>query len=342
MEGDMESERTNGRKGGLDGHMEFFAGATKVHVLPDAESMGMVSARLALDAMREAQLSGKKTVLWLMAAPSGFAFYRAFVELCAAHPAYTALCAATEYYQFDDYPIARGDRRFPITFRHLLETQLFKPLARVVGELKGIHLLELGQGDENQVAETYARRLMAVADDPNTFLVQLKGIGMDGHWGFHGSETPLDRAPGIIRVPMNEANIHQQMLDWPEYFRRESDVPRHAYTCDVALFLKAHLIIDNVPQKSKMYSVLATYGTDEVIQDIPSSAIKRHPNSHAFLTSDSAAALLELRRIRAHNPSARLSDDWLRRLDMLWGSEDTESSTRNIAIMRRVLEKIGV
>jgi hypothetical protein len=163
---------------------------------------------------------------------------------------------------------------------------------------------------------------MAVADDPNTFLVLLKGIGMDGHWGFHGSETPLDRAPGIIRVPMNEANIHQQLLDWPEYFRSESDVPRHAYTCDVALFLKAHLIIDNVPQKSKMYSDARHVRYDEVIQ-YPSSAIKRHPNSHAFLTSDSAAALLELRHIRAHYPSARLSEIGCVSSTRLWGSEDT-------------------
>ncbi len=334
MEGNMDRHRKDS--------MEFFAGATKVHVLPDAASMGLASARLALEAMHEAHLAGKKPVLWLMAAPSGFAFYRAFVDLCAANPAYAALCAETEFFQFDDYPIARGDRRFPITFRHLLESRLFEPLERVVGELKGIHLLELGQGDEHQVAEAYARRLLAIAEDPKTFLVQLKGIGMDGHWGFHGSETPLDRAPGIIRVPMNEANIHQQMLDWPEYFHKESDVPRHAYTCDVALFLKARLIIDNVPQTSKMYSVLATYGTDEVIQDIPSSAIKRHPNSHAFLTADSAAALLELRRIRAHDPAAHLSEEWLRRLDALWGSEDTESAARNIAIMRRVLRKLGV
>lgn len=326
----------------MESDMDFWAGSTKVHVLSDAERMGEASARFALESMQSARREGKRPVLWLMAAPSGFAFYQALVSLCAANPEYASVCAEAQYFQFDDYPVARGDRRFPITFRHLLESQLFAPLAKVVGGLSDIHLLELGNGDEDSVAERYTELLLEAASNPEAFLVQLKGIGMDGHWGFHGSETPLDRAPGIIRVPMNEANIHQQMLDWPAYFRKEADVPRHAYTCDVALFLKAHLIIDNVPQRSKMYSVLATYGTDDVIQDIPSSAIKRHPNSHAFLTEDSAAALLELRRIRAQNPAARLSEDWQRKLDALWDSNDAESSRRNVAAMHRVLHKLSL
>jgi len=140
MGSEMESDRRGRKNVDLENNKEFFTNATKVHVLPNAGSMGIASARLALESICDAQLSGKKPLLWLMAAPNGFAFYRAFVELCAANPIYAALCAPTEFYQFDNYSIARSDRRFPITFRHLLESHLFKPLARVVGELKGIHL----------------------------------------------------------------------------------------------------------------------------------------------------------------------------------------------------------
>lgn len=322
--------------------MEFFAGYTIIHVMQNADSMGLASAKLALQTMQKAMKAGRKPALWLMAAPSGLAFYRAFVDLCAIDPEYAALCRETEFFQFDDYPISRNDRRFPITFRNLLESYFFKPLAQTVGPLKNIHLLELGNGDEEEAAKRYAEKLISVADDPKKFLVQLKGIGMDGHWGFHGSETPLDRSTGIIRVPMNEANIHQQMLDWPEYFPAEADVPRYAYTCDVSLFLRAHLIIDNVPQRSKMYSVLATYAIDEVIQDIPSTAIKQHPKSYAYLTMDSAGALLELKRLRENDSHAKLPEEWIRKLDALWDSDDIESSTRNIAMMREVLKYLKI
>jgi hypothetical protein len=141
---------------------------------------------------------------------------------------------------------------------------------------------------------------------------------------------------------MNEANIHQQKLDWPDYFRTGEDVPRYACTCDVALFLKARIIVDNVPQASKIYSVLAAYGNDIVSGRIPSSVLKQHPDSYAFLTRESAWALLEYRKARAGNPDAKISPMLLERLDSIWASADKTVEAENIAAMREVLKEFGM
>jgi 6-phosphogluconolactonase/glucosamine-6-phosphate isomerase/deaminase len=320
----------------------FRAGLTEIRVERDEAAMGAATARFIASAMKRAAERGERPALWLMAAPSAFAFYAAFAELASKDSELAALCREAAWFQFDDYPIGRGDPRFPITFRHLLETRFFGPMERICGRLKGLRLLEIGGPDDDRVCADYARSILEIAEDPRRCLIQLKGIGMDGHWGFHGHETPLDAAPAVIRVAMNAANIHQQKLDWPEYFREDADLPRYARTCTVSLFMKARVIVDDVPQASKIYSVLAAYGNDKVRGCIPSSALKTHPDSHAFLTRDSAWALMEYRRALALDPEARLNPSILGRLDALWSSDPPAARAAASRSMRAALEELGM
>lgn len=199
-----------------------------------------------------------------------------------------------------------------------------------------------GTEGDARVIEEYRKTVLRALEDPGTFVVELKGIGMDGHWGFHGSETPLDTPPQIIRVPMNSQNIHQQKLDWPQYFKTDADVPQFAYSFTVSAFLKADFIIDNVPQPTKEFSVLATYGTETVLNEIPSSALKNHPHAMAVLTEASARALLEYRDILLRGETA-LPPDTLKRLRLLWKSPDRpEVEEENIRKMEEVLKKLGI
>jgi 6-phosphogluconolactonase/glucosamine-6-phosphate isomerase/deaminase len=320
----------------------FRAGLTEVRVERDASAMGVATAAFVADAMKRAAARGERPALWLMAAPSAFPFYAAFTALAAGDAALAALCRTAIWYQFDDYPIARGDPRFPITFRHLLETRFFGPLQNACGELSGARLLEIGGEDEERVCVEYARQILATAADPRCCLIEVKGTGMDGHWGFHGSETPLDAAPAVIEVPMNAANVHQQKLDWPAYFKCDADVPAYARTCTVSLLMRARTIIDNVPQPSKAYSVLAAYGNDAVTASLPSTALKRHSDSHAFLTADSAWALVAYRRAVARDPRARLAPSIVERLEALWSSGDADATAANVAQMRSVLDELGM
>jgi 6-phosphogluconolactonase/glucosamine-6-phosphate isomerase/deaminase len=260
--------------------------------------------------------SGKRIVFWLMAAPSAFAWYEAFLQDCRTDTEFAAIVSQSEFFQFDDYPIGRSDPKFPVTFRHLLETQLFDQLGDALPPEDHIHRLELnGDGNDAAVLRDYEQKLLYRLNDLGTTVIQVKGIGMDGHWGFHGRETPLDAAPGYISVPINRQNRIQQTLDWPEYFPSVESVPYSAATATVNLFLMADHIIDLVPQPSKRFSVLATYGTNEPIGSIPASALKSHGSSWSFMTRAAAESLISYRR------TGSLRDTDVAAIDAIWGAD---------------------
>jgi len=322
---------------------ELTAGKVKIYVEADEAAMGRRTADMIAVELKKAASAKKTPVLWLMAAPSGFAFYKAFVELCASDEGLKALMPKTHFFQFDDYPVSRTDTKFPITFRALLEDYFFTPLQKVCGKLGNIHLMELtGGAEDEKVTSDYVKLLLKFLDDDGSYVVQIKGIGMDGHWGFHGADTPLDREPGIIKVRMKGQNIHQQKIDWPQYFKTDEDVPKFAYSFTVSLFMKADCIVDNVPQAAKEFSVLASYGNDAILNDVPSSALKAHPHAAAVLTEKSARALVELRELAAKTGARKITPEIHERLKALWKEPGRPEVERdNIAAMDGVLGKLG-
>lgn len=321
----------------------FQCGGVRVEVAPDEAAMGRLTAEHIIGVIKSKRAAGVPAALWLMAAPSAFAFYRELIAAAGRDADLRGILRETHFFQFDDYPISRRSPQFKATFRHLLESNLFGPLAEVCGPLAHLHPLELTGTQDDAAAQKDYRDAILELKRQGVYFIQLKGIGMDGHWGFHGAETPLDAAPGMITVPMNSQNVRQQMLDWPEFFPTAADVPRTASTFNVAMFLQADEIVDNVPQAGKAYSVLAAYGTEAVINAIPSSAIKRHPRARAYLTRAAAAALLDFRRARRADPRARLSGQALEQLRALWRDPAApEAAARNIAIMEQVLRQLEI
>ena len=309
---------------------------TTVAVFPDERGMGEATATHIVSLLKKVDFENRIPVLWLMAAPSAFPFYRAFVEIAKNDPKLQSILKRTHFFQFDDYPVSRSHAAFKTTFRHLLETYFYTPLSAVVGNLEHVNPFELTNDDSENaaIAVNYANRLFQLQAD-GAYLIQLKGIGMDGHWGFHGAETALDTQPGIMKVPMNSQNIRQQMLDWPDDFPTADDVPKYAYTFNVSAFLKADAILDNVPQQTKEYAVLAAYANDSVFQEIPSSALKNHPHSFSYLTAASAQALLAYRKERI------LGDTEKKRLMAIWRDEsDPHAEKLNTQMMTQTLNTV--
>jgi 6-phosphogluconolactonase/glucosamine-6-phosphate isomerase/deaminase len=323
--------------------MEFKAGKVQVHVEVDEKAMGKEAAKLAVSSLKQAVDSGKRPVMWMMAAPSGFAFYKAFVTHVQNDTDLQEIIRETKFFQFDDYPVARDDARFPITFRHLLETRFFKPLEDIVGPLAGVHLLELtGNETDDSIIRDYEALLQETLDDDANFVLEIKGIGMDGHWGFHGRETPLDSKSGYMRVPMNDLNIQQQMLDWPQYFATAADVPTEAVTANVGLFMQADMVIDLVPQREKAFAILACYGPFAVSNLVPSSQLKTHGNAHSFLTEQASWALLEYREQVARGVGAISFDDGMvSKLSEIWKNPDNpEMEKHNREQMKQILSNL--
>ncbi len=321
----------------------IYSGTVKVKIVKNESLMGKMTVDHITKVIKEKYVQDKVMVLWLMAAPSGFPFYQALIERVERDGFLREIIKKTHFFQFDDYPISRNSKKFSVTFRYLLENELFKPLRNLCGELPYIHFLELtGTDKDKEISMAYKEELLDLREK-NSYIIQLKGIGMDGHWGFHGAKTPLDLPPDMIAVSMNKQNIHQQRIDWPKFFPRAEDVPKIAYSFNVNMFLLADEIIDNVPQSTKEYAVLATYGTDDIINEIPSSALKKHHNTQAYITEKAAKALIEFREGRDNNKSYKLSSITLNRLRDLWKDDaNQQCSKQNIKIMEGILRKLNL
>jgi len=321
--------------------LELKSGPVSIRVFENEQRMGSATAADLAGRMKALDQQWRTVVLWLMAAPSAFPFYRAFAALAAADSGLAAVLKKAHFFQFDEYPIARESPAFSATFRQLLDKEFFGPLRRAAAGLGEVHALELDGGPGDALVAEYYRESLLQLKAGGAYLLQLKGTGMDGHWGFHGAETPLDGEPALIAVPVAEANIHQQMQDWPALLPTESSVPRRAYTFNVPMFLLVDEIIDNVPQSGKEYSVLAAYGTEEVLPALPSSAIKKHARASACLTLASARALLEFRALRQADARARLGEGTLARLRSIWKAPAfPEREAKNIASMEAVLKSL--
>lgn len=307
---------------------ELDAGDAHIYVYPDEEQMGLATAiNIASHQMRLFEEKGMCSIM-VMAAPSAFAFYRAYQNLVFSSPALQRALYETHIFQFDDYALPV---HHPVSFRFLLMENLLAPIARFCDSTK-IHLFQADAPDTEKACREYGETILDAGPD-----LQIKGVGEDGHWGFHEPGIPLDGEPKFMRVELTEANVAQQMRDHPQLFPTPDRVPRCAYTANVPLFLRTRLLIeDNVPQPSKAFAVLAAYGNNVVKDRVPSSALKNHQNPVVRLTSASAWALLEYRE------NGIVSSDMLRRLDAsLSGSEEREIG-QSTDIIRETLTEMEI
>ncbi|PCJ51864.1 MAG: hypothetical protein COA73_16830 [Candidatus Hydrogenedentota bacterium] len=253
--------------------LRFFIYAT-------ADEMGHASAiQIAREQVQLVEAHGE-TSLWLMAAPSAFPFYDAYIELVKVSPMLQSALGSTHFFQFDDYPLPADH---PATFRYLLQQHLFGKLSRWIPE-ENIHALNADAQNLEKTCQAYALDLLTHGPD-----LQLKGMGENGHWGFHEPGVPLDLEPGFMEVDLSDENVAQQMRDHPLLFTDATEVPVKAVSANVALFMETHeLIEDNVPQESKGFAFLASYGNEHVNDAVPSSALKQHPNA-VVRTTEAAA-----------------------------------------------------
>ena len=307
----------------------FPAGNLQVAIYDSPREMGLASAiAIASEQCRLVAERGE-TSLQLMAAPSAFPFYEAYVGLAQLSAELQQAIGSTHFFQFDDYLLPAHHQA---SFRFLLTHSLFGPLEDWYDASK-VHFFEPDVGDAAEACEAYTALLLEHGPD-----LMLKGQGEDGHWGFHQPGTPVEGEPEFITVEMNEMNLAQQMRDHPTLFREPEDVPSEAYTANVPLFMRTReLVEDNVPQASKAYAIVASYGNDAVDDCCPSSALKSHPAAVARTTMDAGWALVEYRE------QGSLSAEAMARLDEIWETPgDPEVTAAKCSFMRESFDTLGI
>jgi len=305
------------------------AGKLQVAIYDSPREMGLASAlAIATEQCRLVAETGE-TSLQLMAAPSAFSFYEAYIALARLSGELQHAISRTHYLQFDDYLLPGHHQA---SFRFLLTHNLYGPLSDWYDPAR-IHLFEPDLLGAEAACQAYTDLLLDLGPD-----LMLKGQGEDGHWGFHQPGIPIDGEPAFITVKMNEINIAQQMHDHPKLYQKPSDVPAEAYTANVPLFMHTRVLVeDNVPQAAKAYAILASYGTDVVDACCPSSALKRHPNAVARTTMAAGWGLLEYRE------NGRLSAEAMARLDENWDTPgDPETRAAKRAFMRESFRTMGI
>ncbi len=266
------------------------------HVYERPADMGAASARALAQRQLELARAQARIGFLIMAAPSAFAFYESYGGLAARSKPLRDAIARTDFFQFDEYPLPASH---PASFRYLLETHFFSKLRAVCAQVE-FHPLAVDAAGPEEACQRYTDRVLDSGPD-----LQLKGVGENGHWGFHEPGVPLDQAPAFIAVKLSEENAAQQLRDHPRLFLQPSDVPREAYTANVALFLRTRVCIeDNVPQASKAFALLAAYGSGVVDAAVPSSALKRHPAATVRTTAAAAWALEDYRARGIVTPEA--------------------------------------
>ena len=254
-----------------------------VYDTPDA--MGMASAAHLAERQLELAQHQETVGFLIMAAPSGYPFYGAYAALAEASHALQVALSRTHFFQFDEYPLPA---EHPASYSYLLRKRFFSRLQTWLPP-ENVHLLNLDCDDPAARCREYAKAVLDTGPD-----LQLKGMGENGHWGFHEPGIPLDEDPAYMHVALSEENVVQQFSDHPDLFRDTGEVPREAYTANVPLFLRTrHLIEDNVPQASKAFALLAAYGNDVAHPAVPSSALKRHADAVVRTTAEASWALEE-------------------------------------------------
>lgn len=307
----------------------FTAGTVEVAIYDSPQEMGLASALAIADEQCRLVAERGETSLQLMAAPSAFEFYEAYVRLAHLSDELQQAIGQTHFFQFDDYLLPAHHQA---SFRFLLTHHLFGPLAAWY-DADRVHFFEPDIGDPSDACEEYTALLLEHGPD-----LMLKGQGEDGHWGFHQPGIAIHGEPDFITVEMNEMNVAQQMRDHPTLFREPEDVPDEAYTANVPLFMRTReLIEDNVPQASKAYAIVASYGNDAIDSCCPSSALKKHPAAVARTTMAAGWALVQYRE------QGRLSAEAMASLDEIWETPgDPEATAVKRSFMRESFDTLGI
>jgi glucosamine-6-phosphate deaminase len=175
-----------------------------------------------------------------------------------------------ELFHMDEY-LGMSDTH-PASFRLWIRTRIAEkvPLFRV-------HYL----GSE---IEQYAALLMARPID-----VAFVGFGENGHIAFNDPPVADFNDPEIIKVvELDEACRRQQTGEG--HFPTLQDVPLQAITLTCPALFRAAAWVSCVPELRKAKAVRDAL-EGPISTQCPASIVRRHPNAHVFLDSESASLL---------------------------------------------------
>ncbi|MGN0813420.1 MAG: glucosamine-6-phosphate deaminase [Candidatus Coproplasma sp.] len=162
------------------------------------------------------------------------------------------------------------------SYRYFMNTQLFN---HVDIDKANTHVPSGVAEDMGKECERYTQ---IIRDNPQ--VIQLLGLGSDGHIGFNEPGSPFDGHTHIVELEESTIKDNARLFD------RIEDVPKSAITMGIADVMQAKrvLLIANGANKAEAVKAMIQ---GEVTEACPASILQRHSNVTVIIDKEAAKLL---------------------------------------------------
>lgn len=268
----MNMESSAGTSITADGLVENFrADNLNVYIYESRPKMGAAAAAVVAAEIRGLTQARGKAVGIFASAPSQNEFLAALVEAPGIDWSRVIGFHLDEYLGMDD--------RAPQSFRRFLIDRLVSKVT-----LQEFHGLRGESGDGAIESARYGTLLAATPPD-----FAVLGIGENGHLAFIDPPfCDFDDPQPVKVVELDDVCRAQQVNDGA--FAALDEVPRNALSLTIPTLMARPKLFAIVPGPAKRQAIKSTI-EGPVAPSCPASILRRHPNAHLFIDSDSASLL---------------------------------------------------
>ena len=249
----------------------FRADSLNVYIYDSRKNMGMAAAAAVASEIRRLIETSGRAVGIFASAPSQNEFLSSLVESPAIDWPRVMAFHLDEYLNMDD--------RAPQSFRRFLIERLVDKVP--LGKFHGL------QGEAQDGVAESRRYASLLAANPPDFAVL--GIGENGHLAFIDPPFCNFEDPEQVKVvELDEVCRNQQVHDGA--FKNLDEVPRHALSLTIPTIMSRPKLFAIVPGPAKRQAIKSTI-EGPVETACPASILRRHPDAHLFIDTESAALL---------------------------------------------------
>lgn len=250
---------------------KFRADQLNVYVYESRAKMGAAAAAVVAEEIRGLIQGSSKAVGIFASAPSQNEFLAALIK--SPNIDWSRVIG----FHLDEY--LGMDERAPQSFRRFLIERLVSKVP--LGEFHGL------RGDLDDGATESERYSQLLAANPPDFGVL--GIGENGHLAFIDPPfCDFDDPQAVKVVELDDVCRTQQVNDGA--FERIDQVPRNALSLTIPTLMARPKLFAIAPGPAKRAAIKSTV-EGPVATTCPASILRRHPDAHLFIDSDSASLL---------------------------------------------------
>ena len=242
--------------------------ALRTRVLPDYEAMSATAADAVASKLRERP----DTVFMIPTGTTPLGMYR---RLVATHGEEGLSFARATFFNLDEYLGLPPDH--PASYHVYMQENFY---GRVDVDPERVHVPDGSAPDPEAECERYEREIRAAGGVDLCVL----GIGRNGHIGFNEPGASFDSRTRVVRLAETTRLVNA--IDF-----EGQRAPERAISVGMRTISDSREVLLLASGANKARAVAAAVG-GEVSEEVPASALRRHPNV-AFLLDREAASALE-------------------------------------------------